>query len=487
MKRALSRSLPVVCLAASIACSQGGESVQLEDPPRELYLSKAAHEYVEFSGVQAELREALLERDMLLRTESVARILQQLGPDSAQDVFEVFETAWLDQGSTELFLLAEWWARFDPHGALEWAEGEARTAQTYVPYQVMRSWATHDPQAAFARSLETSYLKPLRQHEYRDAVIGGWEESGRQEVFEFIRDLGPGEQRQRAIRGFARRMVLREGLETSFAWADSLPEEDRLFKLNVIRRIASHAAKEDPVQTAAWVKKYENTYHFRSLPQRVSIQWAHNDPVATMKWLAGLPEGRDTDLGVREAFRVWTRLDYDGAVAWLESEPHARYKDEAVALVARHLQIGEPERAIEMSREIVNEDTRIGTLVTIARSWGVQDKVAAEEWVNGTSTLTPKQKKLALTYGERWRRSILIAAEKRARTDEQAAQERLDDMSDPAFADDFTVRELLGTWDEPASPENQQLRLRELRKARAAAAGAGTATATDAEASEGDG
>ena len=451
--------------ALSLAACEQRDPYHVESPPPELYRSKTDALYKEFDGVEAELRSALLERDMLRRVEQVAAILQNLGPDSVDSVLATFETVWLDLGQIELELLAEWWTRYDPHAAIAWAESDMRTAETHVPYAVMRAWAKHDPHAALARSLQGNLQNPNRRHEYQAAVIDGWEESGRQEVFDFIRELGAGEARQRAIRGFARRMVLRDGNQRALEWADNLPDEDKLFKLNVMRRIAQHAARQDPVSAAEWVKGYAGTYYFRAMPQRVAIQWARVDPLATMAWLKGLPDGRDRDEGMREGFRAWARRFYDPAVEWLFSEPHERYKDEAVALVARRLQLDEPERAIEMAREIVNEDQRIGTLVTIARTWGVLDKVAAEEWVHGTSTLTPKQKKLALTYGERWRQGILGAAERRAALDERAAEARLEDMSDPDLEDDFSVRELLGETDEVTTPETQRARMKARREA----------------------
>ncbi len=466
MDRIQHLALLLACAVPLAACEQP-DSSKIADPPPELYRSKTEALYQDFEGVEAELRSALLERDLLVRVESVARVLQKLGPDSVQQVLDTYETVWMDLGQTELELLGEWWTRFDPHAAIEWAESDMRTAGAQVPYAVMRSWATRDPGAALSRSLQGNMRDPMMKHKYQAAVIDGWEESGRQEVFDYIRDLGPGESRQRAIRGFARRTVLREGPERAFAWADALPEDDKLFKLNVMRRIAQHAAKEDPVKTAAWAEKYEGTYFFRSLPQRIAIQWAREDPVAMMAWLKTLEDSRDRDEGMREGFRGWARRFYDDAVAWLESEPHERYKDEAVALVARRLQIGQPERAIEMAREIVNEDLRVGTLVTIARTWGVQDKIAAEEWVHSDNSLTEQQKKLALTYGERWRMGVLAAAERRARLDDNAAEQRMEDMSDPDNEDDFTVRELLGEWEEPTTPQKQQEMLRKRREAEA--------------------
>lgn len=433
------------------------------DPPAALYRSTTDGETVAFEGVQAELRAALLERDLLVRVERLSQVLQKLGGDAAEDVLETYETVWMDLGETELVLLADWWTRFDPHAAMEWAESDRRTAGTLVPYTVIRAWAERDPGAALARAREGNLADPTMIYEYQAAAIDGWEESGRQDVFEYIKGMGPGEPRQRAIRGFARRFVLREGPERAFAWADALAEDDKLFKLNMMRRIATHAAKEDPVKTAAWAEKYQGTYYFRSLPQRVAIQWAKVDPLAAMAWIRSLDDSRDRDHGMREGFRAWARRDYDAAVAWLESEPHERYKDEAVALVARRLQIGEPERAIELAREIVAEDLRVGTLITIARSWGVQDKVAAEQWVHSDNGLTEDQKRKALTYGERWRMGILAAAERRARVDDKAAKQRIEDMSDPDHQEDFSMRELLGEWDEPATPETQRKRARQRR------------------------
>jgi len=416
--------------AVAIGCERSAP-IEQATPPPDLYRSKTSARHVEFEGIAGELREAMLERDLLVRTERVAGLLQRLSPESAEQVLEVFETVWLDLGQTELELLGDWWARFDPHRAIEWAESDMRTARTQVPYAVMRAWARWDPRAAASRAVDAKEKDPTLRATYEAAVIEGWEDSGQPGIVAYIQDLGPGFERQRALRGLTRRMVLRDGPDAAFRWADALPVQDKLFRLNALRRVTKYAAKLDPVLAAKYVEQYEGTYYMRSLPQRVAIQWARKDPEAMMRWLASLANGRDRDEGVREGFRTWARRDYEAAVAWLHRGEHERYKDEAAALVARRLQIGEPERAIEIAQRIVKNDLRVGTLIVVARSWGVQDERAAVDWANGQSGLTPKEKELAQSYGELWRGGVVAAMEKRAKLDEAAAKARLDDFADP--------------------------------------------------------
>ncbi len=416
-----------------------GRSANPSAVPPEFYRSTTESLKVEFSGVAAELRQALLERDLLERTARVGDTLQKLGPESAEQVFDVFETVWLDMGQTELVLLADWWARFDPHAALKWAESDFRTARTKVPMAVMRSWARHDPSAALTRALEGKIGNPTAGREgnpkariaYEAAAIEGWEDSDKPGVLEYIHGLGPGEHRQRAITGLTLRKVMREGVDAAFRWAGALPDEDKLFKLNVLRRITTSAAKVDPVAASKWVEKYSGTYYMRSLPQRVAIQWARRDPLATMAWLETLESDRNRDEGVREAFRNWNRNDWEAATQWVTSGEHARWKDEALALYSRRLQLRDPEEAMKLAAKIVDDEIRVGTEVIIARTWHSQDEEAATKWVDEESGMTEKEKRRALTYGERWRSGVAGAMERAQEIDERAAQERLDDWSAP--------------------------------------------------------
>ena len=432
--------LVVICcalLAAALGCSPPGASTSCEPV---YYRSTVEAQNVEFSGVAADLRAALINPDFLVRAAKTGEILQKLGPDSAEQVLEVFETVWMDLGQTELMLLADWWARFDPHAALEWAESDFRTSRTNTPLVVFQAWARNDPRAAIARALEGRPDNPKMRNAYEASVIEGWSESGKPGVMEYVQGLGANTDRQIALVGIARRMVMREGVAASFAWADDLPEADKVFRLNALRRVATYAAIVDPVATASFAEKYDGTYYMRSLPQRVAMKWAEQDPHAMMNWLRTLEPGRDRDEGVREGFRIWVRRDNEAALAWLSDGPHDRFKDEALALYLRRSQLGDPETALRRTEEIIDEALRLSTQTIITRTWAVQDEDEAKEWVENESGMTDAEKERALFVGRRHRSARLSAMERFQQLDEPSAKARLEDWSDPDIIPDEEER-----------------------------------------------
>jgi hypothetical protein len=403
-----------------------------ESEAPDLYRSTAEAENRKFSGVEAEIRNALVESDMLVRIERVAGLLQQLGPESAQQVLAIYETVWMELGQTELVLLADWWARFDPHAAMDWAESDFRTAGTNVPLAVLRSWARNDHNAAMARALMGGKGASGTKGGYVSSAIEGWAESGKPGIMEYVQLLGHGMDRQRLLRGITLRKVMREGIAAAFEWADEISEEDKVFKLNVIRRVASNSALIDPALTAKFCSGYDNTYYINSLPQRVAMRWAKKDPVATLAWLRTINDLDARDTGVREAYRLWLRYDRAAANEWVTNdEHHERWKDEAVAMYARRSQLDDPETALGFTERIVSEDLRIATQVVIAKTWKVKDPAEAKAWVENESGMTPPEKARTEAITTRQRLRILYVLEMQAGLTEDAAKERLEDWSDP--------------------------------------------------------
>jgi phage terminase small subunit len=200
----------------------------------------------------------------------------------------------------------------------------------------------------------------------------------------------------------------------------------------VIRRVASNSALIDPALTAKFCSGYDNTYYIKSLPQRVAIHWAKKDPVATLAWLRTINDLDARDTGVREAYRLWLRQDKATAIDWVKNdENHDRWKDEAVAMYARRLQLNDPELALGVTERIVGEDLRIATQVIIAKTWKVKDPAEAKAWVENESGMTPPEKARTDAITTRQRLRILYVLEMQAGLTEDAAKERLEDWSDP--------------------------------------------------------
>ena len=338
-----------------------------------------------FRGVAARVRAELLEPDALARSEGLAALLQTLGPDDLEGVREGFQSIFLDLGATEQVLLAEWWAGFDPQGAFQWAHESWQAEHPAIVATILRAWARRDPSAAMAGA---QVPNADIQVQYTAAVLAGWEESGKPGLLEWVKSRPRGHERQQAIDVIARRKVLREGAPAAFAWAEGLDDEDELFKLNVLRRVASAAAQIDPGQAARWAETLVGGEFGSGLPQRVGTRWARRDPEAALAWLSTLPPGQSRDDAVRETFRRWIRSDGEAATAWIEKTPFAPWLDPAASLMSRRLAGQDTPTALDWARRITDPELRSYSVAVVARVWATRDEPAARAWVD-QSDLSP--------------------------------------------------------------------------------------------------
>jgi hypothetical protein len=329
-------------------------------------------------GDPSAVAEALREPDPLVRAESLARVFQQLPPEALPAVRDAYSGIFFDLGDTELVLLSEWWARFDAPGALEWSRTDYTADTRQVRQAILRAWARVDPHAA----MRAAANEQVERSQWLDATICGWEESGQPGLFEFVRDMPYGPDRQLALATLARRKVLREGVAAAFDWAEAEPEHDGKFKLNLIRRVGSAAVLVDPELTAERAGRLADGPYANGLLRRVGIRWAKRDGEAAMRWLATLPPGPARHEAMSETYRSWLRgLDREEALRFMQGPglDDPAYEP-AVALYARVLASDDPLGAIDVARALNDEELRWTTVGRVWRTWWVDDEEAANAW-----------------------------------------------------------------------------------------------------------
>lgn len=396
----------IIAVSISISTFAAGYWLGSEPPPApEPYRSKQSSASVVLDGDAAKVREALLISDKLVRTAELAGLLSKLGPESLDEVRTAFDTVFLDIGETDLILFSDWWARFDPRAAMQWSESEWRADHWIVAHQVLRAWARTDHVGALSRAAQGRGYNKERKDSYTQAALDGWEVGGDPGVLDYIRSLGPGIKRQKAMNGIARRRVLRNGIDEAFQWVQSLPYPERLFKLNLMRRVTSAAVNIDAAATAKWVSSLQGGPYFKSLPQRVVIPWAKKDPQATVAWLASLDDTPSRDNGVREAYRAWVPRDREGAIAWVTGTAHEPWRDPALAIHAQAMQLRDAAEGVALAEKIFDEELRHSTLTFITRTWSKYDAEAAKKYVDQTDW-TDKERARALAQG--WGRRAVI-------------------------------------------------------------------------------
>jgi hypothetical protein len=283
-------------------------------------------------------------------------------------------------GEVAVVLLAEWWARFDPAGAFEWAQRERMANAPLVTMAVVRAWAEREPEEA-ARAIG-GIANRERRRDAVDALVRGWNDSGEPGLVDYLSGLPPGIERQRAISVVARRKVYRDGLEETIRWAEALPDEPDRFKLNVFRRVASWAAEVDPQRAAAWAAQHGQEEYGKGLFRRVGTRWAQQDGAAAMSWLATLPAGHERDAAVQESYRAWLSREPEVAKDWLRAAKLEPWLEPALALYARSLAQESPEEALEWTARIRDPERRREATIKIGQYWHQVDPDAARAWLD---------------------------------------------------------------------------------------------------------
>ena len=344
--------------------------------------SKTTHqEGLAPSGVAAQVREALLIQDLLVRQAAVAELLLTLGPESLDAVRHGYESVLIDLGDSELVLLGDWWARFDPRAALRWTDHHwpARYS-TPVVGAVLREWGRVDPSAAMA----AAQAAPNERMKLRwsEAVLRGWDEARLNGALEFAETLGHGPTRQWALYTVTRRKVLRDGPDAAIAWAEALPDDDPRFKRHALMRVATATAAVQPEKATALVDRHIDGPYYKGLPRRVAKGWFDYAPDEAFTWLSSLPEGPERDNAVRETFRLWLSFSTPPSLAWVQAQPSAPWVDPAHSVYAGYLaKTTSPEKGMEWTQRILGEKERQMTQAQVARIWLSVDPEKADAWL----------------------------------------------------------------------------------------------------------
>src|SRR6056297_2651892 len=109
-------------------------------------------------------------RDVTERTARFARTLELARPDALATLREIVDGFAPGPQEAELVLFAEWWARFDPRAALEWARAVESRTSLPIPMRVYRTWARSDPHTALAVAQANMLIADPKQ-----VQGGGWQ------------------------------------------------------------------------------------------------------------------------------------------------------------------------------------------------------------------------------------------------------------------------------------------------------------------------
>jgi hypothetical protein len=324
-------------------------------------------------------RAALDEPDWLIRSRKMSAFLDAMGPEDLPEALEAFESRrrFLTDYEIRWFMMA--WARFDPKTAYERALVWPERLRRSVAEAAIYAWAFRDPENALVAIRLAGDRELTKQ--LHAALVAAWSRSGdKLGASDYIATLEPGNERQRYTSRLATEFMM-VGPEAVMEWAESVSEEDALYKRSVFQKATIVLATVDGPQAAAWLEGHLEEPHGDASIVFVVRQWARTDPKAAFSWAVQLDPGDQRNRAVGEGYRAWLAVDSEAAEAWLTDALPDESLDQAVRFHVLAQSDEAPERAMNWAQKIQDERLREDLLVAEGQKWVGRDPDRASEWV----------------------------------------------------------------------------------------------------------
>lgn len=298
----------------------------------------------------ASFRRSLEDPDWLSRSHRFSAFLTGLNPENLPDALEVLEPhlPWLNTDEFRLFMLA--WARFDPIGAFEQARSWPPEVERKAGAAAMYAWGFYSPLEAVRElsMVEDTDFQAL----WGGRLLAGWVHGEyRDSANEYIAAFPDGPTRRKYLETLAWE-IAKEGPDAVMRWAEGVPEDPPHFKQAVFMKAASHLAGVDPPMTAGWLQDHLDRDYVNNALLAVAGVWAVNDPPEAMRWLTGLPAGKQRMAAVKTGFRVWFNHTPKDAQRWLMSASPAPAVNSAVRFMVEQTRDENPAYSLEWEARI---------------------------------------------------------------------------------------------------------------------------------------
>ncbi len=361
-----------------------------------------------------ELLALIAKPDPFEKARELGALLPTLGAEALPAVREVLtHVAVLELSATEFELLMRYWALHEPELASIYAYLHAPRAFKYAAiHATLRPWAAVDPQAALARAAAWSMARGDAGAAAQVAFIRGWHDSGQPGLEEYIRDLGVGFERQRALAVYATSVIQKDGAKALVDWAEAIPEEQEAYRLDVFRKVGAALVPYDIGAAKRFCDAHCEGPSGDSLRSYISDRWVQIDPTPALEWLSTAPEGKETNWTVRVTYASWGAKDPEGAIRWMNETIAENGGDEppewlrpTYPIHARLIaQEESPLEGIRWAEKIEDPQEREWVAMNIAREWRDEDETAAEKWMQ-QSWLSPETLEKIRDPSPTWRRN----------------------------------------------------------------------------------
>tara|TARA_B100001123_G_scaffold318609_1_gene357103 strand:- start:1065 stop:2360 length:1296 start_codon:yes stop_codon:yes gene_type:complete len=302
--------------------------------------------------------------------------LDGMNASNVEDVLAAFkEHTEPNRRYSELRMLLNAWAEFDPQGALAWADKLGGWEERSAVGAVLERWAADDLESTLAWARE-KYKG--NDNPYVVGIIGGLSRTDPARASELMLEMPYGRNRGRAASTLLD-VYWDKGETQATEWVTTM--ESGSVKEFLTSQVAERIAREDVSRSAQWVESLEVGRAKNRAVGMVAYQWARKeDPALAAQWVDGIDEEESKFAGMEGLVKVWVDRDATATAEWLnEYEPSAG-KDGAVEIFVNAIKRKDPATAMQWAETITEADDREDAIGEVSRSWRRGDPDGYQQW-----------------------------------------------------------------------------------------------------------
>jgi hypothetical protein len=291
--------------------------------------------------------------DTLDRTETVARLIRRLTPETLPGAIRAFYDDPKDIFNHDFRMLMWYWGQQDPRGMLKevssWPEMRAqRMAAGEAIY-----WIVKQEGLAPAKFIFDGLPNHQRDPALAHLVLGAIESGEESNLLDVIDAYDWRDERDFAAGIVVGRILLSAGPEKLIEWVEGIPEGPG--STNDLKAVAFRAAQDelmrhDEFETLEnWLERVEGEKWTRGGGWRtIGVHLARRDPIRAIEWARALSEERGRDEVLSETVRAFASADRMGALNWMRTQTPSYDLDKGTARLVYEFKDRHPSIAIEM-------------------------------------------------------------------------------------------------------------------------------------------
>lgn len=335
----------------------------------------------ESQSFETRLKDAVSQRDHFLLDRAMHPVLGNLNEGNIERAVAIVE-----EHADRIYLMhsfrlmAQYWARFDPEGALEYFGANLAEADKIGPMRVaLQTWAMSDPEVAIAwvnvhaRGKDNSSLLA--------GAIMGWALKDLPAAEEYVRRMPQGNDRDQSIRSIAEAQ-LHEGTEAFEKWVTTI--DNSAEKENAIT-VATRFGRYVP-ELALMVSQLRNSIESAATAESESgPDLKSNEFESSLKRAVSQ---KDTSLlgeRIHSVLEQLTEANLESAIAIVERHSDRINRLHAFTALVHYWAKFDPKGALQFSMENFTSVEKRHPMTGTLHSWAMTDPVAAIAWAEANA------------------------------------------------------------------------------------------------------